>query len=86
VGPLDDGTRLYEGPWKVTREDDDRHFVIVEPKASKTLVSWGSPPVAAPKERAARDMRKQTIMRICTLFLENLLQAFKSELLSILPK
>ncbi|PON17153.1 hypothetical protein C2W62_14725, partial [Candidatus Entotheonella serta] len=41
---------------------------------------------AAPKERAARDMRKQTIMRICTLFLENLLQAFKSELLSILPK
>ncbi|PON09856.1 hypothetical protein C2W62_53200, partial [Candidatus Entotheonella serta] len=30
---------------------------------------------AAPKERAARDMRKQTIMRICTLFLENLLQA-----------
>ncbi len=31
-------------------------------------------------------MRKQTIMRIRTLFLENLLQAFKSELLSILPK
>ncbi|PON09634.1 hypothetical protein C2W62_54460, partial [Candidatus Entotheonella serta] len=40
-------TRLYEGPWKVTREDDDRHFVIVEPKASKTLGSWGSAPVKA---------------------------------------
>ncbi len=53
VGPLDDGTRLYEGPWKVTREDDDRHFVIVEPKASKTLVSWGSAPVKAELELEA---------------------------------
>lgn len=53
VGPLDDGTRLYEGPWKVTREDDDRHFVIVEPKDSKTLVYWGSPQVKAELELEA---------------------------------
>jgi hypothetical protein len=40
----------------------------------------------APKERADRDVRKQTIMTIRTLFLENLLQAFMSVLLSVLPK
>jgi hypothetical protein len=39
-----------------------------------------------PKERADRDFRKQTIMTIRTLFLENLLQAFMSMLLSVLPK
>jgi hypothetical protein len=38
VKTLDDGTRLFEGPWKIAREDDDRHFVIVEPQDSKTLV------------------------------------------------
>jgi hypothetical protein len=42
VTTLDDGTQLYEGPWKVARNDDDRHFVIVEPQDSKTLVYWGS--------------------------------------------
>jgi hypothetical protein len=207
---LDDGTRLYEGPWKVAREDDNRHFVIVEPQQSKTLVYWGSAKVKAeleagqwpevyrartelqenafkrmidhgaldinvgrktilgpdrhqqraeakvrealetathrvvkrrlelevkreqvsqsqarghgkrleqrqraaseledklreaqqheahlqeqidrfeaPKERADRDFRQQTIMTIRTLFLENLLQAFMSVLLSVLPK
>jgi hypothetical protein len=40
----------------------------------------------APKERADRDFRKQTIMTIRTLFLENLLQAFMAMLLSVLPK
>jgi hypothetical protein len=209
IKTLDDGTRLYEGPWKVAREGDARHFVIVAPQASKTLVYWGSPKVKAeleagqwpevyrartelqenafkrmidhgaldinvgrktvlgpdrhqqraeakvrdsleaarrrvakkgleleakreqvaqseaqghdkrleqrqraatelagklreaqqheahlqeqvdafeaPKERADRDFRKQTIMTIRTLFLENLLQAFMSVLLSVLP-
>ena len=40
----------------------------------------------APKERADRDIRKQTIMTIRTLFLENLLQFFMAVLLSALPK
>ena len=40
----------------------------------------------APKERADRDFRKQTIMTIRTLFLENLLQSFMAVLLSVLPK
>ena len=40
----------------------------------------------APKERADRAMRQQTIMTSRPLFLENRLQAFMSELLSILPK
>ena len=53
VGPLDDETRLYEGPWKVTREDDDRHFVIVEPQDRKPLVYWGSPQVKAEAELEA---------------------------------
>jgi hypothetical protein len=210
VTTLDDGTRFYEGPWKVARKDDTRHFVIVEPQESKTLVYWGNAKVKAeleagqwpevyrvrtelqenafkrmiehgaldinvgrktllgpdrhqqraeakvhealdtarhrvakrrleleakreqvaqseaqghgkrleqrqraaseledklreaqqheahlqeqvdgfeaPKERADRDFRKQTIMTIRTLFLENLLQAFMSVLLSVLPK
>jgi hypothetical protein len=47
---LDDGTRLYEGLWKVAREDDRRHFVIVEPQQRKTLVYWGSAKVKAELE------------------------------------
>jgi hypothetical protein len=210
VQTLDEGTRLYEGPWKVARQDDARHFVIVEPSDSKLLVYWGSAKVKAkweastwpemyrartelqenafkrmiehgaldinagrktilgpdrhqqraeakvrdslesvrhraakksleleakrelvaeseakghvkrleqrqqaamvleealgeakqreaqlqeqvdefeaPKERADRDVRKQTIMTIRTLFLENLLQGFMAVLLSVLPK
>ena len=42
---LEDGTRVYSGPWKVCRHDDPRHFVIVEPPADKTLVYWGTPKV-----------------------------------------
>ena len=47
VQTLDEGTRLYEGPWKVARKDDARHFVIVEPEESKLLVYWGSAKVKA---------------------------------------
>ena len=50
VTTLDDGTRLYEGPWKVARTDDDRHFVIVEPPEGKTLVYWGSAKVKSELE------------------------------------
>jgi flagellar biosynthesis GTPase FlhF len=50
VKTLDDGTRFYEGPWKVAREGDTRHFVIVEPPASKPLVYWGTPKVKAELE------------------------------------
>ena len=45
VGTLEDGTLVYSGPWKVRRPDDPRHFVIVAPDASKTLVYWGTPQV-----------------------------------------
>ena len=47
VATLEDGTRLYQGPWKPVREDDDRHFVIIEPSDAKTLVYWGTAKVAA---------------------------------------
>jgi hypothetical protein len=50
VDTLDDGTRLYTGPWKVARTDDTRHFVIVEPEDSKLLVYWGSAKVKAELE------------------------------------
>ena len=50
VETLDDGTRLYTGPWKVARKDDARHFVIVEPEPSKLLVYWGSAKVKAELE------------------------------------
>src|SRR5262245_61333138 len=45
VSPRKDGTRVYSGPWKVPRPDDPRHFVIVEPAESKTLVYWATPQV-----------------------------------------
>ena len=53
VDTLDDGTRLYTGPWKVARKDDTRHFVIVEPEDSKRLVYWGSAKVKAELEASA---------------------------------
>jgi len=46
-GILDDGSQVYSGPWKEPREDDRRHFVIVEPAEGKTLVYWGTPKVKA---------------------------------------
>jgi hypothetical protein len=45
VETLQDGTRVYSGPWKESRTDDPRHFVIVQPVAGKTLVYWGTPKV-----------------------------------------
>ena len=45
VETLADGTRVYRGPWKEARTDDPRHFVIVQPAESKTLVYWGTPQV-----------------------------------------
>ena len=48
AGTLDDGSQVYSGSWKAPRDDDDpRHFVIVEPKAGKTLVYWGTPALKA---------------------------------------
>lgn len=45
VDTLDEGTKLYSGPWKIPRPDDPRHFVLVEPTEGKTLVYWGTPMV-----------------------------------------
>ena len=42
VGTLEDGTPVYSGQWKVPRQDDPRHFVIVETSQGKTLVYWGT--------------------------------------------
>jgi len=43
VATLEDGTRVYSGPWKEARPADLRHFVIVQPAAGKTVVYWGTP-------------------------------------------
>src|SRR5919106_52981 len=45
IAMLDDGTKVYSGPWKECRKDDLRHFVMVEPPKEKTLVYWGTPKV-----------------------------------------
>src|SRR6266403_577378 len=50
VETLEDGTQLYQGPWKPVRAGDPREFVIVQPKEGKTLVYWGSPKVKAALE------------------------------------
>ena len=47
VDPLEDGTRVYSGPWKGPRSDDPRHFVMVEPVEGKTLVYWATPKIEA---------------------------------------
>ncbi len=50
VDTLEDGTKVYSGPWKECRPDDPRHFVIVAPTEGKTLVYWGTPQVQAALE------------------------------------
>jgi len=45
VDLLEDGTRVYSGPWKASKPNDPRHFVIVIPAEGKTLVYWGTPKV-----------------------------------------
>jgi len=50
VATLEDGTRMYSGPWKVPRHEDPRYFVLVEPPEGKTLVYWGTPKVRAALE------------------------------------
>jgi hypothetical protein len=45
VEALEDGTRVYSGPWKEARTEDPRHVVIVQPAAGKTLGYWGTPKV-----------------------------------------
>jgi hypothetical protein len=45
VRTLEDGTKVYSGQWNVSRPEDPRHFVIVEPTESKTLVYWATQPV-----------------------------------------
>ena len=52
VETLDDGTKVYSGPWKECRQDDPRHFVIVEPPEDKTLVYWGTPKVEETLEKS----------------------------------
>jgi hypothetical protein len=47
VNTLEDGTRVYSGPWKEPRLDDPRHFVVVERDEGKPLVYWATPKVAA---------------------------------------
>ena len=53
VDLLEDGTRVYSGPWKASRPDDPRHLVIVVPAEGKTLVYWGTPQVQAALEVSA---------------------------------
>jgi hypothetical protein len=45
VDTLEDGTRVYSGPWKEPRPDDPRHCVIAQPPEEKTLVYWGTPKI-----------------------------------------
>ena len=43
VRPLEAGTQVSRGPGKVSRPEDPRHGVIVEPTEGTTVVSWGPP-------------------------------------------
>lgn len=53
IDTLEDGTKVYSGPWKESRPDDPRCFVLVEPPEDKTLVYWGTPKVEAVLEKRA---------------------------------
>jgi hypothetical protein len=92
IDTLEDGTQVYSGPWKESRPEDPRCFVIVEPPEGKTLVYWGTPKVEAVLEKRAwpqayrqRNEIQELIMTLRTLFLENLLRAFMAALLATLP-
>lgn len=65
VDTLDDGTKVYSGPWKESRKDDPRHFVIVAPPEDKTLVYWGTPKVEAALEVSEwpRVYRERNVMQ-----------------------
>ena len=41
IGTLADGSSVYEGKWATVRENDPRHFVIVE-TADRVLPYWGT--------------------------------------------
>jgi hypothetical protein len=47
AGTLDDGSQVYSGSWKASKDDDPRLFVIVVPKEGKLLVYWGTPQLKA---------------------------------------
>jgi hypothetical protein len=49
-GTLDDGSQVYSGSWKASKDDDPRLFVIVVPKEGKPLVYWGTPQLKATVE------------------------------------
>jgi hypothetical protein len=53
VDLLEAGTRVESGPWKASRPNDPRRFVIVVPAAGTPLVSWGTPKVADALEASA---------------------------------
>jgi hypothetical protein len=72
VDTLADGTRVYSGPWKVSRPDDPRRFVLVKPPGGKTLVYWATPKVEAVLEatewprvyRARNELQEQSFKRM----------------------
>jgi len=41
IGKLADGSLVHEGAWKTPRDDDSRHFVLVE-STERVLVYWGT--------------------------------------------
>jgi hypothetical protein len=47
VDTLANGTRVSRGPWKGSRPDDPRRFVLVEPAEGQPLVYWATPKVEA---------------------------------------
>lgn len=67
VGPLEDGMRVSRGPWNVSRAEDPRPCVMVEPKEGTPVVSWATPKVEAaveaiewPRVSRARSARQAT--------------------------
>jgi hypothetical protein len=72
VDTLEDGTKVYSGPWKEPRPDDPRRFVMVEPAAGKTLVYWATPKAEAVLEatewprvyRARNEMQEHSFKRM----------------------
>jgi hypothetical protein len=72
VATLEDGTKVYSGPWKELRADAPRHFVLVAPAEGKTLVYWGTPQVQEALEttewprvyRARNEMQELSFKRM----------------------
>lgn len=72
VGTLDNGI-VYTGQWKIPREDDPRHFVLLE-NSERLLVFWGTTEIV----NSIPYLSWPLVYRLCSELQENQFKRMKS--------